>query len=83
MNNQLLHIFFPNKVQADDLHITQPACANCPGQAALNAARIQPADPAAPNSQPVHSRTGYKIGFLANANLFDPPYTNTYQLTGI
>jgi hypothetical protein len=77
---QFIEILFPDEVQPDDLEILIPARAEKPGQVRLIQAQIGKPHPAAPNSAPLLSRTGAKIGFVAPAELIEAPFTNCYWL---
>jgi hypothetical protein len=77
---QFIEILFPDEVQPNDLEILTPARAEKPGRVRLIQARIGQPHPAAPNSAPLLSRTGAKIGFVAPADLIEPPFTNCYWL---
>lgn len=77
---QFVEILFEMEVQKDDLEIIIPATSTAPGRVKLGQARIGPANPAAPRSAPLFSRTGAKIGFVATANLMEAPFTNCYWL---
>lgn len=61
-----LVVFFSQNVEPDDLEILQPAGSECAGLARLRRACTGQADPAAPNSTPVFSKSGAKIGFIAD-----------------
>jgi len=77
---KFVEILFPDELQPDDLAIITPARAEQPGRARLIQARNGQPHPAAPHSAPPLSRTGAKIGFVAPADLIEPPYTNCYWL---
>jgi hypothetical protein len=77
---QFIEILFPEEIQSDDLEFIMPASTKEPGRVRLGQARIGPAHPAAPNSAPLLSRTGAKIGFVAAADLLEPPFTSCYWL---
>lgn len=77
---QFVEILFPEEIQPDDLDVITPATAQAPGRVRLGQARIGPAHPDAPNSAPLLSRTGAKIGFVAAAELLEPPFSSCYWL---
>jgi hypothetical protein len=77
---QFIEILFPEEIQPDDLDVITPASPEAPGRVRLDQARIGPAQPAAPNSAPLLSRTGAKIGFVAAAELLEPPFSSCYWL---
>jgi hypothetical protein len=77
---QFIEILFPAEIQPEDLEIIAMATAWEPGRARLGKAQVGPPDPAAPNSTPLFSRTGAKIGFVASADLIEPPFINCYWL---
>lgn len=80
METQFLEILFSDEVQPEDLTILAPATAGKPGRVRLAQARLGPAHPAAPNSAPIFSRTGAKIGFVAAAELIEPPFSGCYWI---
>lgn len=80
--NQYLEIIFADKLLAGDLKIIKPATTAQPGLAKLNQATIGPADPTTPNSLPILSRSGAKVGFVAKQEFIVPPYNETYKLNG-
>lgn len=76
-----LEILFHDKVKPNDLELLRLPTHDRPGRARLNRAWMGPIDPQAPNSQPVLSSSGAKIGYLFDPILFDsPPFDDTYQL---
>lgn len=75
-----VEILFEKEVQPDDLEIITPATAQKPGRVKLSRARVGPANPAAPNSAPLFSHTGAKIGFVAAADMIEAPFTSCYWL---
>ena len=77
---RFMEILFTADLQPEDLEILTPARADEPGQARLQQAYLGPAQPDAPNSAPLFSWTGAKIGFVAAAELIEPPYTCCYWL---
>lgn len=80
MQTQFLEILFAAEVQPDDLEFITLATAEAPGRVRLNLARVGPPDEAAPNSAPLFSRTGAKIGFVATADLIEAPFTACYWI---
>lgn len=77
---QFIEILFPEEIKPEDLDIIAPATAKTPGRVRLGQAQVGRPNPAAPNSTPLLSRTGAKIGFVANADLLEPPFTSCYWL---
>jgi hypothetical protein len=77
---KFIEILFPEDVQPEDLEVVTPAASGKPGRVKLGQARLGKPHPAAPNSAPLFSRTGAKIGFVASADLIEPPYTHCYWL---
>jgi hypothetical protein len=77
---QFIEILFPDEVQAGDLEVVTPAATGRPGRVKLGQARLGSPNPAAPHSAPLLSRTGAKIGFVAAADLIEPPYDHAYWL---
>lgn len=69
-----LFIYILNKTNQapDDLEIIREPGRNKPGQARLRAATVGEVDPAAPNSLPLLSSRGGKIGFVAREELLEP-----------
>ncbi len=82
MTNQYIEILFLDNLSPGDLEIIIPATAAKPGRAKLKRARLGKRSPETPNSQPLLSASaaGGKIGFVAEAALIEPPYTDTYWL---
>ena len=78
--NRVLEVLFTDEVQTDDLQILAKATRQRPGLARLGTATLSEPDPAAPNSRPVYSRSGAKIGFVAPSREAAPPYQHTYLL---
>lgn len=78
MNHQFLEILFAEEIRPGDLEIIRPATGQRPGRARLSAAYLGPVHPDAPNSTPVFSRTGAKIGFIAGETF--APYDTVYRL---
>lgn len=77
---QFVEILFPEEVRPEDLEIVVQATAEEPGQVKLDQAQVGPSNPDAPNSAPLVSRTGAKIGFVASADLLEPPFSSCYWL---
>ena len=77
---RFMEILFTADLQPDDLVILIPARADEPGRARLQQAYLGPARPDAPNSAPLCSWTGAKIGYVATADLLESPYGSTYWL---
>lgn len=77
---QFIEILFPEEIRPEDLETIAPATVRAPGRVRLGKAQVGPPNPAAPNSAPLFSRTGAKIGFVAAANLIEPPFTACYWL---
>ena len=76
MNTQFerfVSVLFPDVLEADDLDIVAQSTKSQldevgqMGQARLNQARIGLANPGQPNSLPLFSRTGAKLGYVAEA----------------
>lgn len=82
MTAKYLEIIFASKLLAGDLEIIQAATTAQPGVAKLDQATIGPADPTTPNSRPILSRSGAKVGFIAEQEFIDAPYSETYKLNG-
>jgi hypothetical protein len=80
METQFIEILFEEDVHQDDLEIIARPTVQGPGRVRLNKAQIGPANPDAPNSAPLLSWTGAKIGFVAAAGLLEPPFTDCYWL---
>ena len=86
--SRVLEILFAKEVQPKDLDILIEATPQRldvssptrPGLARLGTATLSEPDPAAPNSRPVCSRSGAKIGFVAPSREAAPPYQHTYLL---
>lgn len=64
-----LEILFPEEVQSEDLEIITPASSTEPGRIRLKQARLGTFNPTTPNSTPLLSRSGAKIGFVVPASL--------------
>ncbi|MBE7556800.1 MAG: hypothetical protein HS126_37635 [Anaerolineales bacterium] len=77
---QFIEILFPEEIQPEDVEIIALATAREPGRVRLGKAQVGPPNPAAPNSAPLFSRTGAKIGFVASADLLEPPFSSCYWL---
>jgi hypothetical protein len=77
---QFIEILFPEEIRPEDLEIIAPASPNEPGRIRLGKAQVGPPHPSALNSAPLFSRTGAKIGFVAAADLLEPPFTSCYWL---
>ena len=77
---RFMEILFTADLQPEDLEILTPARADEPGRARLQQAYLGPARPDAPNSAPLFSWTGAKIGYVATAELLAAPYGSTYWL---
>ena len=77
---QFAEILFPDEVKPGDLEIIAPAKPDKPGRVRLLQAQVGPPHPDAPSSAPLFSWTGAKIGFVAAAELIEPPYTCSYWL---
>lgn len=77
---QFVEILFAEEVQPEDLEIIAPASTREPGRIRLGQAQMGRPNPAAPNSAPLISRTGAKIGFVASAHLIEPPFTSCYWI---
>ena len=77
---QFIEILFPEEIQPEDLEIIALATVRAPGRVRLGKAQVGPSNPAAPNSAPLFSRTGAKIGFVASADLLEPPFSGCYWL---
>ena len=78
--HRFMEILFTADLQPNDLEILTPASSDEPGRARLQQAYFGPAQPDAPNSAPLFSWTGAKIGYIATAELLEAPYTSTYWL---
>ena len=77
---RVLEVLFAAEVRVDDLEILIEATPQRPGLVRLGTATLGEPEPAAPNSQPVYSRSGAKIGFVAPSRDAEPPYQDTYLL---
>lgn len=77
---QFIEILFAEEIQPEDMEIIALATAREPGRVRLGKAQVGPPNPAAPNSAPLFSRTGAKIGFVASADLLEPPFTSCYWI---
>ncbi len=80
MTNKYIEILFLDNLSPGDLEIITPATAAEPGRAKLRQAHLGASSPETPNSKPLLSAVGGKIGFVAEAALIEPPYTDTYWL---
>jgi hypothetical protein len=80
MAKQFLEILFSDAVQPGDLEITVPASVSQPGQVRLARARLGQSTPDAPNSVPLFSWNGAKIGFVAGPELMEEPFTQSYWI---
>jgi len=79
---QFLELLFDEMIGDADMDILEAATAGAPGVARLRAAQLGEAQPEAPNSRPVFSAVGGKIGFVADEEmLVGPPYDSTYWIT--
>ncbi len=76
-----IHILFPVELKPDDLTIIHPATSAQPGQARLIKASTGAARPNAPNSLPLKSRSGATVGYVANIELMEKPYNDSYVIT--
>jgi hypothetical protein len=77
---QFIEILFPEEIQPEDVEIIALATVREPGRIRLGKAQVGPPNPAAPNSAPLFSRTGAKIGFVASADLLEAPFTSCYWI---
>ena len=77
---QFTEILFPDEVKPGDLEIIASPKPDKPGRARLLQAQVGAPHPDAPSSAPLFSWTGAKIGFVASAELIEPPYTSCYWL---
>ncbi len=80
MSKQFLEILFSDEIQDGDLDIAIPANHEQPGYVRLGQARLGQPHPDTPNSLPLFSRSGAKIGFVAGAELLEAPYNQTYWI---
>jgi len=76
---KFIDILFAEELCTGDLDIIYPASEEAPGLAQLGTATLGQPDPRTPNSVPLHSRSGAKVGFVAIDGL-EPPYSHTYWL---
>ena len=83
-DDQFLQILFPDVVAEGDLDILADPGPEGPGRVRLGRAIIGQPSPATPNSRPLLSGAGGKIGFVAGADFFDPdgPFHGVYWLEG-
>lgn len=70
----------PSYLGKGDLFVIEPPTPGRPGVAHLVRAVIGKPTPDAPNSRPVYSSDGGKIGFVAQAKLMIGPFNKTYVL---
>ena len=78
MAERYFEILNVGEIRPDDLEILEQATTNKPGRIKLGRAYLAARQQGAPNSTPILSWTGAKIGFVAPADLFEPPYLDTY-----
>jgi len=77
-----LEILWPKELQPEDIQIIKLPQPDRPGQARLKRARIGDPD-GAPNSRPLLSESGAKIGYIADVSALNEvgePYDNTYLI---
>lgn len=80
MSKQFLEILVSDEIRDGDLTIAIPANDDQPGYVRLDQARLGQPRPDTPNSLPLFSRSGVKIGFVAGAELLQAPYSQTYWI---
>src|SRR5574341_786150 len=80
MSKQFLEILFSDEIQEGDLDIAVPANPEQPGYVRLGQVRLGQPPPGAPNSMPLFSQSGAKIGFVAGVELLEAPYSQTYWI---
>ena len=83
-HDQFLQILFPDAVAEGDLDILAESGPEGPGRVRLGRAIIGRSEAATPNSRPLLSGAGGKIGFVASVDFFDPdgPFHGVYWLEG-
>jgi hypothetical protein len=78
-----LEIVFHDAINEGDLEILVEATPERMGRVRLRLAFLEPPRPEAPNAQRLLSHNGRAmIGFVAEAELAEPPYHNSYWLDG-
>jgi len=75
-----IEVLFANEIQEGDLDVLRAPGPDQPGLARLGRATMGTPDPGAPNSVPLVSWSGGKIGFAAPSDLMEQPYHATYEL---
>jgi hypothetical protein len=76
-----LEIVFRDALEQGDLEILVEATPEQMGRVRLRLAFLEPPRPEAPNAQRLLSHNGRAmIGFVADAELAEPPYDNSYHL---
>jgi hypothetical protein len=77
---EFCEILFPECIREGDLEIVTPATFRVPGKVRLVGAYAGRPHPEAPNSKPLLSAVGDKIGYLAIGELLEPPYSWSYWI---
>ena len=75
-----VEVLFADELKDGDLEVLRSPGPAQPGLARIGRASIGRIDPEAPNSAPLLSWSGGKIGFVALADLMEEPYYCTYEL---
>ncbi len=80
---QFFEILLDDQAWPGDIEIITPATYDAPGTARLTGARTGQKNPEAPQSIPLFSQSGPKIGYIADVAIlegFDSPFLSTYLL---
>lgn len=80
VDEMFLEVLFPKELREGDIEIIQPATLSEPGRVRLLKVTIGEASPLAPNSLPVFSQSGAKIGFTFKPLFLGPPYRDCYWI---
>jgi hypothetical protein len=78
-----IEVLFPERLRPDDITIIEKPDENHLGRAQLNKATIDDPYPQAPNSRPLNSWTGERLGFVADEELLELPAWDCYWLIPI
>ncbi len=80
MPKKFLCILFYDVLQADDIKFIRGCSPDEPGLAQIDRARLGQPRPEAPNSMPLDSRTGARLGYVADMALLEAPYNDTFLM---
>ena len=78
--SKFLCILFYDELQDDDIKFVKGCSPDEPGLAKIHRAKLGQPRPDAPNSLPLDSHRGGRIGYVADAILLEPPYDDTFVI---